>query len=1102
MKLTDPRLRAQLRVARGPLGVVLLGSVAGAGLVIAQAFVLTALIVTVVRGQASVGWALAACAVVGTRALVALAVDVAASRAAGAVGMDLRTRALRAALSAPDGGSSGELATLLSRGVTAAEPYVTRYLPAMFLAAILPALTVVAIATQDVVSAAIVVATLPLIPVFAALVGIATRDQARTQWRLMESLSGHFIDVMKGLPTLVAFRRATAQSAVIRAMTERYRIATLRTLRIAFASSAVLELVATLSVALVAVVVGVRLAGGGLGLETALVVLLLAPEAYGPLRKAGAEFHAAAEGSATFERLADFGVDVAPRDAHGDWSGDLTFTDLSVVFPGRTTPALRPVSGVIPPRGITAVVGASGSGKSTLLAALMDLVLATGRVRIGRRASAHGAEWQSQVAWVPQRPTFPGRTIADNLRLAAPSATEEQMWSALREVSLAERVRRMPGRLEAEVGEDADRLSAGERARLALARAVLAARPWVFLDEPTAHLDSATEQIIVDTLVSLARRSSVVVVAHRGRIVQVADRVIRLRPPNPPAGAVDAGKEPVAARALDAPPGAEPLARSVRSRLVAGTLFGSLASASGVALTATAGWLIVKASEQPAVLTLLVAIVGVRAFGLARPVLRYAERLIGHDAALRLLADRRVRVYDAVVPLTPGALGRRRGEALAAIVDDVECVVDRELRVRLPVRSVAGVTLLATVVAAAILPLAGVVVLTVAALAAGWAFVMAGVAGGVAERTTVAARAALVDSIVAARQSASELVMWQAVEPAVAEALDAARRLRRSTTATGWAVGVARAGALGIVGLGVVAMAVLTASAVAGGALSGPMAALLILLVIALADVVTPLADAGTLRSRTAASDRRLKLLEAREPIVDDVPVPEPLPAGREVTLHDVTAGWGGNPALQGLSVSIPAGGRLAVVGPSGSGKSTLAALLLRFLDPTAGDVRLGASSLPRLALDDVRREIGLVDDDPHVFASTVAENVRLARPGASNVDVEVALRAAHLGAWLDGLPDGLQTWLGEGHSQVSGGERARLAVARALLGDQAVLVLDEPTASLDTAAADAIIDEVLDAAADRTVVWISHAPVAPDRMDAVIDLGEPVPVACWSDRS
>lgn len=1095
MRLTDRRLRTQLRVARVPLAVVLAASVAGAALVVAQAFVLAALLVAIVQGGDVRQWALVTLAVVGARAVTGLAVDVAAAHAAGAVGLDLRRRALDAALRSTK--PSGEVATLISRGVTAAEPYLTRYLPAMVLAATLPALTVVAIATQDVLSAVIVLATLPLMPVFAALIGLATRDQARRQWQLMASLSSHFVDVMRGLLTLVAFDRAAAQSSVIRAMTERYRRATVATLTIAFASSAVLELVATLSVAVVAVVVGVRLAGGDLALQTALVVLLLAPEAYWPIRRAGAEFHAAAEGGATFDQLAECLVD-QPRGSNMAMpSGDLTFTDLSVTYPGRRTSALAPLTGAIAARGITAIVGPSGSGKSTLLAALMDLVPASGQVRIGATAAA-GPDWQSQVAWVPQRPSFPGRTIAENLRLAAPSATDDDLWAALRQVSLATRVQRMPGRLAAEVGEDARGLSAGERARLALARAVLAPRPWVFLDEPTAHLDPTTERVIADTLTAMARHSAVVVVAHRGRIVQLADRVIGLRavPARPGERAPDTGGGGPSPRTVAAAVPTDAVRTGSAARgLVLSALLGTLASASGVALTATAGWLIVKAAEQPAVLTLLVAIVGVRAFGLARPVLRYAERLVGHDAALRLLAERRVRVYDAVVPLTPGGLGRRRGDALAAIVDDVESVVDRELRVRLPVRSVAGVATLATIVAAVVLPPAGLVLAVTAVLAATWAFVMSGVIGRQAEARGVAARAVLSDRVVTAMQSSPELVMWQAVGRAAAHALEPAQRLRRATVVAGWATGLARAGTLALVGGGVLAMASVTAGAVRSAALTGAMAALLVLMVVALVDVLTPLADAGALRRRTAAADRRLALLENSPPVVSQVTAPEPLPAGRDVALHAVTASWADTPVLRNLSLAVPAGGRLAVRGPSGSGKSTVAALLLRFLDPRDGTVCLGSTDLSRLALADVRRTVSLVDDDPHVFATTVVENIRLARPQATDAEVAAALRTAHLGDWLDGLPAGLYTWLGEGHAHVSGGERTRLAVARALLSDQSVLVLDEPTANLDSATADAIAEEVLGLDGERIVVWISHGEVGRDRMDAVLDLGALVPV-------
>ena len=307
MRPTDPRLVRRLAPARRPLTGVIVGGVVTSVLLIGQAWLVAGLVVAVVDEHPVLPWALAVAGVFAARGLVGLLAEVCAARAAGVVGTDVRRGgAAGGALAVrADRPQAGETAVLVTRGVAAAEPYLTRYLPALVLASVLPLLTVVVIATQDVVSAVIVLATLPLIPVFGALVGLATRDRAEKQWRAMASLSGHFLDVMRGLPTLVAFRRAEAQTSRIREVTERYRRASLDTLRLAFASSAVLELVSTLSVALVAVTVGLRLADGDLGLRTALVVLLLAPEAYWPLRRVGAEFHAAAEGVATFERVDD-----------------------------------------------------------------------------------------------------------------------------------------------------------------------------------------------------------------------------------------------------------------------------------------------------------------------------------------------------------------------------------------------------------------------------------------------------------------------------------------------------------------------------------------------------------------------------------------------------------------------------------------------------------------------------------------------------------------------------------------------------------------------------------------------------------------------------
>ena len=323
MKPLDPRLLPHLAPARGPLAGALVGSVVSGLLVVAQAFAVAAVITALLDGDGPSTWRAAVLlgAVTVGRAAAGWVVDAGTARASALVTTALRRRVLTSAFALGatrlSRRHSGELAVLSTRGVAAVDPYLTRYLPALLLAAVLPPVTVVAIATQDLLSAVVVVATLPLLPVFAVLVGLATRDRADRQWQALASLSGHFVDVMRGLPTLVAYRRASAQSASIRTITDRYRRATNETLKLAFASSAVLELVATLSVALVAVTVGLRLAGGSLDLGTALVVLLLAPEAYWPIRRVGAEFHAAAEGVATFE-AADALIAEAEgsRDAH------------------------------------------------------------------------------------------------------------------------------------------------------------------------------------------------------------------------------------------------------------------------------------------------------------------------------------------------------------------------------------------------------------------------------------------------------------------------------------------------------------------------------------------------------------------------------------------------------------------------------------------------------------------------------------------------------------------------------------------------------------------------------------------------------------------
>ncbi|MFE7223218.1 thiol reductant ABC exporter subunit CydD [Nocardioides sp. NPDC057577] len=1093
MRPNDPRLRAQLTVARRPLAVVVAAGMLGAVLLIVQTYAVTGLLISAIRGTGSVsGWALAVVAVFAGRAVVGVVSDVAGARSAGVVGADLRRRVVGAILRGRSG-SSGSLSALATRGVSAAEPYLTRYVPALVLACVLPVMVLAVIAWTDPLSGLIVGLTLPLIPIFGVLVGLATRDQAAGQWRAMSALAGHFLDVMKGLPTLVAFGRATAQSRVIAKITDSYRRRTLETLKIAFASSAVLELVATISVALVAVIIGVRLAAGAVDLQTALVVLLLAPEAYWPLRRVGTEFHAAAEGTATLEATADLSSrDVA--DCHLDRRErrlGMSLDEVGLTYPDRERPALAPVSATVPDRGITAIVGPSGCGKSTLLATIAGLQETyDGAVELDGQTPAAGEEWRRRFAYLPQRPVFVSGTIADNLRLGSPGATESDLWQVLKRVALADRIAELSGGLGADLAEDGRSLSAGERARLALARVVLSDRSWVLLDEPTAHLDPDTERIIADTVTDLARDRAVVLVAHRPALIDIADQVITL-----PAETAEVAAEtaPLVSETVEVAAETAVVANesgvsfptttdsaatttdsaaksedSARVALWGSAVVGGLSWASGVALTALAGWLIIKASHHPVIMTLVAAMVGVRTFGIARPVLRYLERLWSHDSALRLLARRRVEIYDALVPLVPGALPGRRGDVLASVVDDVDAVLDEELRVRLPIREYAVVAALAVLATMLIDPVAAAFT-TATVLAAGAAFGIAYAGAARAENVSVTVRARVSEQVVEATQTATERRMWQAGEPVLRTLDDLAGTATRATTTAAAASSLAKAIVLVTAGGAVAATA---AYATVG---DGPMLALLTLVPLALAEPAATLADAGAARARTRAAQRRLDDLTSRPPAVEAPEHPERPADDTTITITDVTAHPGGAQPGGGPAVEIPdlhvePGARIGIVGPSGSGKSTLAALLLRFLDPDTGTITLGGRSTRDLDPQDVRKIVGLVDDDPHVFASSLVENVRLARPEATDDEVEQAIRRARLGDWLDALPAGLKTRLGDGAAEVSGGERARLAVARSLLAGHKVLVLDEPLAHLDTATAASLAREVLAREDDSTV--------------------------------
>jgi thiol reductant ABC exporter CydC subunit len=533
------------------------------------------------------------------------------------------------------------------------------------------------------------------------------------------------------------------------------------------------------------------------------------------------------------------------------------------------------------------------------------------------------------------------------------------------------------------------------------------------------------------------------------------------------------------------------LARPAWPRLLGATAAGSGAAAAGIALTATSAWLISRAAQHPPILYLMIAIVAVRAFGLGRGLLHYVERLVGHDAALRILGDLRARIYTRLTRLVPAAAtDLHGGDLVTRFVADVDAALDILIRVVLPYAIALCVATGSTIVLATMLPPMGLV------LAAGLTAVIAGVPvlhaaiSRHADRRLAPLRGRLTDQTVALLTQLPDLVAYQATDPILAALDDTDRELRRTTIRSGIALGAtvgltaATAGACAVFGL------VLGADAVAGHRLDPVLLAVLVLTPLAVFEALSglPVAAAG-LRTGRAALARVFAIIDRADPVPDPAE-PHPVPSPPfHLRVRDVSARWTqeGPDVLAHVDLDLAPGSRTVIAGPSGSGKTTVAALLGRLLDPTAGAVTINGTDLRDLSGEEVRRIIGIVDDRAYLFDGTIAANLRIGAPQASDAQLYAALARARLNTWVHTLPNGLETAVGEHGAHLSGGQRRRLALARALLADHPILVLDEPTEHLDEPIAAALIGDLLAAATGRTVVLITHRPYDPLSVDQVI---------------
>ena len=1048
------------------------------------------------------------------RALVLRLRPMAAHRIASSVITATRTEALRTvARQGPAWVASRgarpepvDVAALLATGLDPLRPWFAAYLPSLVVAVVLPPSVLVLMAWLDLPSMLVVALTLPLVPLFGALVGWATQRQAKAQYDRGGHLAGHFLDVVRGLTTLKLVDRAERQTRAVRDSSHQYARSTTRVLSVAFLSSTALDLVATLSVGLVAVGAGVRLAGGEMLLWPALAVILLAPEAYRPLREAGAQFHESAQASAVMDQLETFAGHAAQPAPAEQPAVPVRASGLQVAYPGRSTRLSLPDLEVAPGE-LVVLRGPSGSGKTTLLRALAGAQLADA-----------GQVWAPEAQYVPQRPALPlARTAGEALAVELGREGEAEEVLA----GLGMPIDSLAQGWATPLGDDGVGLSAGQRHRLALGRAILAATgpdaprtPVLLLDEPTAHLDAEAEKAVVSFLRQLTGQGlTILAAAHRSRLLTVADRTIELTAseggpdhpvPVPDPGAVrDSGSARPSGSGSQVRTGSRPqllarprrwwVALTPRTRFVLAALAGAASTLSGIGLTVAASWLIIRAEAQPPILTLSMAVVAVRAFAITRPLLGYAQRLAAHDGGLSLLASWRSQVVADLLPRVPGRLTERRGRLLGRVLQDVDLRLSGVVAGAVPLAA-AVLTLVVVIAAVAwLVPVALLPMLPALAVAGG---LVPGWTARADARSAAArdqAQSDLHDGLVGAVESADELAgprgrHLQAALDHRGHQLERAEAVAARTDGRSSAAGEVGAGLL------VLGMCLVAAAAWTAGTLSPELVGILVLGSLVLSEPVQAILPA--VREAAAGKRARARLEDLRGTPPNR---PRPAPAGPEslrpadrhtserpgLILTDVVAAWGEVAPLRGLNLQVEPGEAVLIEGQSGSGKSTLAAAITGLLPLRSGQIALHGASIDATQGAQWRRAVALAGDPDHIFASTVRQNLLLAHPHAGDRELEAALTAAQLGPWLRGLSAGLDTWLDSGGRVLSGGERRRLVLARALLREPEVLILDEPTEGLDAETARRLLAGLLERARARgqMLVIFSHRQEGLDRV-------------------
>ncbi|GAA1952471.1 thiol reductant ABC exporter subunit CydD [Brevibacterium antiquum] len=1035
-------------------------------------------------------------------------------------------------------------AVTVTRGIDDLDDYFTTVVPAVSAAAVVPLTLLIRIVFTDVLSAVIIALCLPLVPVFMILIGRFTQASTAASTTALERLSDHLAELAEGLPVLIGLGRSRDHARTLRALGEKYHSANLATLRIAFLSSLALELIATISVALVAVVIGLRLVSGTMDLSSGLFVLLLAPECFTPLRELGAGYHASENGREAQDRahaLIASTDSAMPEGLDGDDTSGGSAADFTaagvraasdgatgarhrVIYPNGTTIEWNGDFPATP--GITAVRGASGAGKSTILAALAGHLPAQARTTMRPR----------RVAFVPQAPRIFGATIGAELEVYG--LPPSQQATALRGARLPE-----------DPTLSTSALSPGQLRRLAFVRVlhlVDGDAETLVLDEPTAHLDDDNAQIIIDMIAEAAARVRVILASHDDRVVALAEGEITPRKPSLGTSAATSAQtraqetdpavrtastrltepampadpvmpaDPAAAGRTQSAEAAETVGEdhgwaqgsrraTLRRRwsllrssmplftpnMIIALLASCASSLAAIALTAVSAWLIVEASYQPPIMILMVAIVGVRFFGLSRSVLLYLSRLKLHSAIFASLGRLRSRLWEHFEAV---GMGDRKlltsDAALRTMVSDADDVRDLIPRTLFPPVA-SSLVFLAVLIAAwaldpATLPVflaLGALNLVVVPAAVIWS------ESGLAGRVRML-RSRILSVLVRALNAKTDLRTNRADATVLTVLAREEQELQRVQRRSSHRFGIAQLW----LQLSTVGAAVLIAMSS-----SAPTEIRAVVVLIAL--------GSADLFSQSLLAYRALPTLGA---VLDRIPALSPAqssPLTRNhrgqacdanaftvLELEDMSVGWDDGPVVDDVDLRAQKGRWTVLHGESGTGKTTTLSVLLRFLDPWSGSYRAEddaghETDVLSLAPEDLAGRIAWCPQEAHVFRSTVRGNLAIARRDTpSSEEMFAALTSAGLGEWAD--PAGLDLWVGDHGAQISGGQRQRLAVARTLLSGAEVLVLDEPTAHLDDEMAHRLVSDLRESLDSHAVVMVTHDRSLIAEGDRLVELG------------